>query len=616
MFEALRKMILPIIIIVLFFFAAMIVFEWGLGFSRRQSFVDSNIAAVINGEKISWQTYNRLYNTLYQTESQDTDGELSDDKVREIQQKAWKELLHDHLLIQQVAQHHITATDEEVYQYLRYSPPPELQQLSYFQTDGQFDYQKYVNALADPQASAFWASIEPFARESIVKQKMQEMVIQAAHVTETEVKEFYFDTNEKVKVGMVNVAYARFSNPPPKSTDDELLEYFNEHKEDYPVEERASLDIALIEKKPEPRDWEISYNKAQAIYDSIQAGADFAEMAQRYSDDPSSAKEGGDLDWFPRGRMVTEFDRKVFTMKKGQISEPVRTQFGWHIIKLHDFKEEMEVPHGKTKKELVEKAHASHILVKAVAGEETLDRAYRRLEEFHIAAKKNGFFKAAEDLNMPVKRAAPFFRDKNIQYIGKDPNAGQFAFENKVDAISNVFENNSAFFVVRVSGRMPAGMATFEEVKDKIKLDILKYKVQKLCHDTASAIYAEIQKGTKIKKAAKMFGEEYETTDEFTRRSYVKGLGRDPVAIGTAFSLTEPGQISKPADYDQGSIIFQMIERTKADLDAYNTQRDSLYFSILNAKRRELYSSWFENIVENSTIENNIEKALERGEEF
>ncbi len=616
MFEALRKMILPIIIIVLVFFAAMIVFQWGLGFSRRQSFVDSNIAAVINGEKVSWQTYNRLYNTLYQTESQDTDGELSDAKTQEIQQKAWKELLHDHLLMQQVTQHHITATDEEVYQYLRYSPPPELQQMPYFQTDGNFDYQKYVNALADPQASTFWASIEPFARESIVKQKMQELVIQAAHVTEAEVKEFYFDTNEKVKVGMVNVSYARFSNPPPKSTDDELLEYFNEHKEDYPIEERASLDIALIEKKPEPRDWEISYNKAQTIYDSIQAGADFAEMAQRYSDDPSSAKEGGDLDWFPRGRMVTEFDRKAFTMKKEQVSEPVRTQFGWHIIKLHDFKEEMEVPRGKTKKELVKKAHASHILIKAAAGGETLDRAYRRLEEFQMAAKKNGFFKAAEDLKMPIKRAAPFFRNKNIQYIGKDPNAGQFAFENEVDAISDVFENNSAFFVLQVSGRMPAGMATFEEAKDKVKLDILKYKVQKLCHDTAGAIYAEIQKGTNIKKSAKMFGEEYETPDEFTRRSYVKGLGRGPVAIGTAFSLTEPGQISKPADYDQGTIIFQLIERTKVDLDAYNTQRDSLYFSILNAKRRELYSSWFESIVENSTIENNIEKALERGEEF
>jgi peptidyl-prolyl cis-trans isomerase D len=534
MFKALRRMIFPIIIIVLLSFGGLIVLEWGMGFSRRGQFTEANVAAVINGMEVSWETYNRAYQSLYQVESENTDEELPESKIREIQQTVWKQLLHDHLIMQEVAKHNLAVTDDELYAFLRYNPPPELQQLPYFQTDGRFDYQKYVSSMANPQDAVFWASVEPFAKENVLKQKLQEMIIQAAHVTESEIKDFYLTLNEKIKVGMVNVGYDRFSKPPPRSTDEELEEYFNEHKDDYPIDERAALNIALIEKKPQPLDWERTYNKAMAICDSIQAGADFGEMVGRYSEDPASAKEGGDLGWFPRGQMVEEFDRRVFSMKEGKISEPIRTKFGWHIIKLHAFKEEMEKPRGKKEKELVQKAHASHILVKTEAGQETLDRAYRRLEEFHTAAKKKGFFKAAEDLSLPIKNTALFFRDKNIQFIGRDPNAGQFAFDNEVDAISDLLENKTAFFVVRIAERVPAGMATFEGAKDKLKLDIVKYKVATLCRDTADAIYTEIQKGTDIEKAAKIFGEEYETPAEFPRTGYVKGPGDcDVQAAGT-----------------------------------------------------------------------------------
>jgi len=616
MFETLRRMIFPIIIIVLFFFVAMIVFQWGLGLSRRQQYADANVAAVINGMEVSWETYNRAYQSLYQIESENTDEELPESKIREIQQTAWKRLLHDHLIMQEVAKHNLAVTDDELYAFLRYNPPPELQQLPYFQTDGRFNYQKYVSSMANPQDAAFWASVEPFAKENVLKQKLQEMIIQAARVTESEVKEFYLTINEKIKVGMVNVGYDRFSKPPPRSTDEELEEFFNERRDDYPVDERAALNIALIEKKPQALDWERTYNKAMAIYDSIQAGADFGEMAGRYSDDPASAKNGGDLGWFPRGQMVEEFDRKVFSMKEEEISEPIRTEFGWHIIKLHAFKEEMEKPRGKKDKELVRKAHASHILVKTEAGQETLDRAYRRLEEFHTAAKKKGFFKAAEDLSLPIKKTAMFFRGKNIQFIGNDPNAGRFAFENEVDAISDLLESKTAFFVVRVAERVPAGKATFEEAEKKVNLDILKYKVATLCRDTADAIYTEIQKGTDIEKAAKIFGEEYETPAEFLRTDYVKGLGSNAMAIGAAFSLSEPGQISEPVDFDQGTVVFKLLERTSPDLSDYNARRDSLHTVILNYKRQELYGRWFENLIENSEIVNNIEKTLQEAGEF
>lgn len=612
MFETLRRMIFPIIIIVLFFFVGMIVLQWGLGMSSRSGFVDANTAAVINGEEVEWIDYRRIYDGLYQTElAGSEEGEVSDQKVRELQGQAWSQLLFDRLLMQQVANRNLTVTDEELYGYLRSSPPADLQQLPYFQTDGKFDYQKYVGSMADPSAAPFWASVEEYVSRDIMKMKVQELVSQAAHVTEAEVRQKYLGGNEKVTVEMINVSYARFSRPPPKSSDEEIREFFNERSEDYQIDARVSLNLVIMEKKPTPYDYEVSYNKAKAIYDSVIADADFALMAERYSEDPGSAALGGDLGWFARGRMVDEFDRKAFLMKEGDISEPIRTDYGWHIIKHFGYKEEMETPRGKTEEELVKKAKASHILIKAVLMPETRDRLYSNLEEFRTVAAKSGFLKAAADFELPVKTAGLFFRGKNIQHLGRDQKASDFAFENELDAVSEVIENDRLFYVAQVFEKSPAGQARYEDVDGKLKLDIVKWKVQTLCRDTAAAIYAELQSGTEFETAAKNNGEEVDTSEPFARTSFVKGLRRDPNAIGAAFSLKEPGQFTPPVDYDQGTVILRLVERSSPDLSDFNSRRDSLYNDLLLVKQQELFGQWFQGLVDNSEIINNIQKTLE-----
>ena len=247
MFETLRRMIFPIIIIVLFFFVGMIVLQWGLGMSTRSGFVDANTAAVINGEEVEWAEYRRIYDGLYQTAlSGSEEGEVSDQKVRELQGQAWSQLLFDRLMMQQVANRNLTVTDEELYGYLRMSPPADLQQLPYFQTNGQFDYQKYLSSMADPSAAPFWTSVQEFVSRDIMKLKVQEMVSQAAHVTEAEVKQKYVGDNEKVTVEMINVSYSRFSRPPPKSSDAEIREFFDARRDDYQIDERVALNLVIM----------------------------------------------------------------------------------------------------------------------------------------------------------------------------------------------------------------------------------------------------------------------------------------------------------------------------------------------------------------------------------
>ena len=614
MFEALRKMIIPIIIIVLLFFTAMIFLQWGMGMSSRSDYADSNLAAVINGEEVEWAEYSQIYSNLVQQESQDLDEELPDDKVKELQKQAWSQLLNEKLLMQQVVKHGITVSEREIYEYLRISPPIMVQQHPSFQTNGQFDYQKYMQAMADPKLSGFWAQLEPIVRTDLLKLKMQQQVIDVASVSEEEVREFFLTSREKVKVGMINVAYNRWPKL-DKPTEEVMKAFFEEHREDYKIDERAQLSIAMIEKKPAPYDWEVSFARAKAIYDSVAAGGDFADFARRYSEDEGSAIKGGDLDWFRQGRMVDEFDRLAFSMKEGDLSEPFRTKFGWHIIKHHGYRDtETEIRPGE--KKTFKEAHASHILIKAAPSQETLSAAYTRLEEFHEAAKKNGFFKAAEDLQMQVKETTPFFRGRNIQYLGNDDAANTFAFENKVDEISDIMENTASFFVLRVSKNYPAGLATFEESAGLVERDCMTDKMATRCHDTAMAIWNDIQQGIDPKKAAENHGDEYTVTEPFDRGAYVPELGRDPRAIGAAFSLTKPGEMTAPVDFKQGCAIFKLIERTSPDVTEFTTQRDSLKTEVLQAKQRDLLGRWFQTLVEDSEIINNVERLNRRSDYY
>ncbi|KAA3631667.1 MAG: hypothetical protein DWP97_12505 [Calditrichaeota bacterium] len=612
MFDFLRRMIVPIMMIALVGFLATIIFEWGMGIGSQQQYEEANLAAVINGEEVEWNDFNRVYESLYQVEIQkdtnDIPADITEAKRNELYQNAWNQILMDRLMKQEIAKHNITVSDDELYQYLKFSPLPEFQSAAVFQTNGRFDYQKYINSLADPNYASLWASYDPYIRQEIKKLKLQEMVIQTAHVSENEVKEFFIASAEKVKVGMINVEYGRFSRPAPTITDSMIHAHYNANSEDYTLGARAKLNIIMIEKKPSPADWEAGKAQIQTVLDSLNGGADFGEMAKIYSQD-NSAAQGGDLGWFPRGQMVDEFDRQVFAMKEGEISPPIRTQFGWHLIQNNGFKEEMEVPRGKQEKEKVLKVNAAHILIKVEASANTLDLNYNRLQTFHEQALENGFLKAAEDLNMQVKQTDYFMRGRNIQFLGSDPQAGLFAFENEIDKISPIFESSSAQYVVQVADKLPEGPAPFEDAKERVRIDLLQLVVKNICNDTAQVIWDEIQSGASLTKAAKNHGEEYEEPAEFGRGQYVKGINRDPNAIGAAFALQNVGDLSGPVDHGQGTVILKLISKTSPDLTQFTAKKDSIQTQILLSKQQELFGRWLENLRENATIVNNVFEA-------
>ncbi|MFZ1683183.1 MAG: peptidyl-prolyl cis-trans isomerase [Candidatus Zixiibacteriota bacterium] len=606
MFEKLRKMIFPIIFIVLFFFVAMIFLQWGLDFSGRGNYGGSNNAGTVNGEAISWNVYQQTYNNLLEQESKGGQVEVPETRTKQLEQSAWQQLVHDKLIMQQAAKHNIVVTDQEVFAYLLLSPPQYMQQVQAFQTNGQFDYEKYKAGMADPKASPFWASLEPGVRSDLIRLKMQESIIQTAQVTESEVKQAFLDDNEKVKVGYIEIPYLKYMARVPNPDEAAMRKYYDEHKEEYKMDERAELKVAMVEKGATETDWQEAQGRIQIIRDSIAAGADFVTMAKTYSQD-NSASEGGDLGWFNQAGMIPEFSRVIFAMKPGELSQPFRTQFGWHVAKLLEYRSD---PNAKSKPgtAATQEAHASHILIRAVPSQASMDNLYRKMQEFRTAATESGFEKAATDTTIKVQMTGTFTRQASIPLLAYDPMADTFAFTSAIGAISDVMETNSAYYVAQVTRRLPAGIAEFDEARAQISRDLTNKTLAGICHDTAVATLAAARTSSDLTAIAARHGLEYKESAPFTRNGYLPSLGRDPSVIGAAFSAVNTGDLIGPVDYNQGAVIMKLLERQPADLTVYNEKRDSLANVVRSGKQQMIYSRWVEDLFKTSKIESNINK--------
>ncbi|MCP4685788.1 MAG: hypothetical protein GY867_10140, partial [bacterium] len=312
---------------------------------------------------------------------------------------------------------------------------------------------------------------------------------------------------------------------------------------------------------------------------------------------------GGDLGWVTQGRMVDEFDSAAFAMSEGDISTPVKSVFGYHLIK-NDGSQDQDTPQG----DQVKQAKLSHILIRNEASPATLARGLELMDTVLARTLDSDMETAARDLELELVQTEPLLEVVRVAELGdaSSHHIMEWAFGAEIGDVSAVMENDDCYSVIRVDETLPAGPAKFEDVPARIKRDWRYDEAKKMCQDTVAVVYADVEAGLSLENAAYKHGLEYDMPNKFSRGSRVPDLVNDDAAVGVAFSLKEAGDMVGPLDYKGGTVIMQLVSRDEPDQTQYNDQRDSIYDAVLTAKQQKTWELWFRALHDNSEIENNV----------
>lgn len=334
--------------------------------------------------------------------------------------------------------------------------------------------------------------------------------------------------------------------------------------------------------------------KAEQISKRAKSGEDFTKLAAENSDDPGNKFKGGNLGWFKKGAMVKEFEDVVMSGKPGDISAPVKTQFGFHIIKVID----------KQKKIFKIADIKKHV----TASTKTKDAARKRAEDFTYVSKKDNFDEEAAKLNLKVTEIPPLTKTSFVPGAGQNQIISKFAFNESKNSVSDPIKIQGGYGVYLITEKIPAGTTGFDEVKETIikpkvllekKLEILKQRT----FDLKSKIAGNDLNSLKLADPSI----NVQVADSFAVSRPNQQIGMDFNFIDAVFKMTN-GQISEPIKTDNGYFLVHMKNITPFDNETYKAQADNIRMQLLLQKKQSVTQQWLANLKEQAVIVDNRDK--------
>ena len=407
--------------------------------------------ASINGEIISPNQFNNLVNQQL-TNLKNSGQTINDFQINQARNRAWDNLLQDVLVSQEVEQLGIKASNEEVMYHLENQPPLFLQQNPTFQTDGKFDLDKYLDAFSNPNGDE-WVPIEQFMKNTFIPNfKLQKLLDEGIIISEKEVVNEFKRRNIDYTLSALHITSALVPKEDSEPTQDQIKKKYDEIKaNEFKHGELRSLRYVHWEKKPAGQDTIDAKNLADELLIRANSKENFATLANEYTMDPSNqGTKGGDLGWFKKGRMVKPFEDAAFKANKDQIIGPVLSRFGYHVIHVRD---------KKINKNGDNEVLASHILIKIDISPTTLSNLKRDATLFSYDAQDNGFDIAVEEYGLTVSSAEKLNEnDLSVKGIGNFRSAVRYAFNNEVNTVSDILENEKYFVLCSLDSIIPDGI--------------------------------------------------------------------------------------------------------------------------------------------------------------
>jgi peptidyl-prolyl cis-trans isomerase D len=528
-----------------------------------------------------------------------------------IDQRIVQQLIEEEMAIAEARRLGITATDAEVKQRILAIPS--------FQENGQFiGYDRYRQMLQMQNPPLREGDFEEQVRRSITIEKLQAALTNWISIPDADVEAEFRKRNEKVKLAVVNFPADKFREG-TQASDEEVAAWFEKSKDTYRIPEKRKVQYALLDVQAirertavTPQDVQRYYEDnaqqystpeqvrashillktegkseedvrklADEIAAKARGGADFAALAKQYSEDESNNTKGGDLDFFGRGAMVPEFDQVVFGMETGQISDPFKTSFGYHVVKLTEKRAASSRPLAEVQAQIEDQ----------LKWQRAQDEAQRTADDIAPQMKSPGDLDTiAKPRGFTVAESGFFARDEPIAGLGMAPAVAEQAFTMKDGDVSPAIRTPQGFAFITVTGTQEAYVPALEEVKARVRDDVLKKKAVEAAQQKAGAVAPQMKAGD-FDAAAKSAGLEVKTTDLIARGAPVGDAGVSPAIDAAAFALPA-GAVSDPITTDNGAVIVKVLEKTAPTAEEIAAGRQAMKDELMNERRGRFYASY------------------------
>ncbi len=595
----------------------------GVGsFNARQSAK----VATVNGDIIDITQYQRAYYNMLENLRAQFGNRLNDEMIKmfNVRQQALDGLIETTLLHQTAEKIGLQVPDAELAKSITRIPA--------FQKNGAFDPERYKILLSQNRLTP--ESFETMQKEAMLMDRLRTMVTKSAKVSEDEIRQWYEWENTTV-----DIAYALFKPADFENVDvtDQILEaYYNENKEAYKTQPRrkaryirfdpaayreatavtpeeikqyyddnpeafqqpetvsARHILFKVKQDADAETVEAARQKAVEVMEKARAGEDFAELAKTYSEGPSKDK-GGQLGEFQRKDMVAPFSDAAFALAVGEISDPVKTQFGWHIIKKEAHNPAATLPLEAAATEITDK----------LKDQKARNLAYdAALALYDITFDGEELEKNAKDSGLDLMTTDFFTQQKGPAKIADAALFAKTTFALPMMEISDITEIGDSYYLIQAIDKEPEQIPALEEVKDKVMADAKTHQQKIAARQAADQFLEKARSAGSIETAAdETPAITVKTTGPFNRKGAIPGIGNDQKLASAAFELTEAGQLPDQVIEGATGLYVISLKEKKAPLEKdLETEVATVRDRILSQKQNAIYTAWVDNLRENSEI--------------
>ena len=606
-------------------FVGTIFYSWGMGGASGSG---GGVIATVHGEKIYTSEYERTFNNLVNFYRQQFKNQFSDEMIKKLDLKtqALEALVQKKLLLQEAEKQNLRISDAELISH--------IQGLQVFQNEKKFSEESYRNYLQFQRVTP--GEFEDNQRENLILNKLEKLFGTSAKVSQTEIRETFITEEEKAKLDYVRFNSDHFQVEKTFS-EQELNDFFQANKKQFEVPPQIQVEYIKIEPKAyfeniTPRDEDIedyykakiadfrvkkmyrashilihidsskiegaasseekqklAQDKAKAraadLLGKVKAGTDFEEVAKKYSDDPGSGSQGGSLGEFPKGTMVPAFESALEKLAIGEISKPILTPFGYHIIKLESRTEE--------RFKSIEEVRAD--IISSLKRIKSRQRVRRIAKHIYQEAEKNGNLKIAAEKNKIDTTISEFFsrENHNLPEIGSHPQFFNTAFSLQKNNVSKPINTPEASFILKLAGNKEAHIPELIEVKKTVEQALLERVNEEVTSSKFKELKQKLDNGKDLEKIIKGLDLNVRHSPFFSMADSIPGVGNIKQIKEKAFALNVGDTAS--VKVRNRFYLFKRVEKQEAG-EPDKDQVKRIITRIKQEKSRRMFQEWVDNL--------------------